>query len=308
MAEESDGIEEALEGAVRLAVTAGARLGSEIAQAREEQLRDQRLRDERQAAQLAQRFEAEKRVAVAEVSQVHRPDWWDRADAARIGQTYATARAWAPEAPEAAAAGQKMREELQARYGIDVARLDPRSVSAEVEAWRQRLNDQRRQEADRQRTAETAERAEAAVLLDQAAREDRAGDAARDDGRQAEAQTEGLGENPWLSPGQDRPEADELRGKAAEDRQTSEDSEARSNHTGGEAERLYDSAERRAADAQTMEAQGVEPGVAQSRMRADTGRANPAALATAGAGRGRAPKARKNVNRGAQVERAGVER
>lgn len=308
MADESDGIEEALEGTVRLAVTAGARLGSEIARAREEQLRDQRFRDEREAAQLAQRLEAEKRVAVAELSQVHRPDWWDRADAARIGQTYATARAWAPEAAEASGAERKMREELQSRYGIDVDHIDPRSVSAEVEAWRQRLEDQRRQEADRQRTAETAERAEAAVLLDQAAREDRRGDAARDDERTGARASEPA-ENPWLDSRRGRDGGDEVRGQAAEeDRESGRDSEARSDHTAGEAERLYDSAERRAADAQAMEAQGVDHGVAESRMRADTGRANPATLATTGAVRGRAPKARKNVNRGAQVERAGVER
>ena len=310
MADETDGIEEALEGTVRLAVMAGARLGSEIARAREEQLRDQRIRDDRSAAQLVQRFEAEKRVAVAELSQVHRPDWWDRADADRIGQTYATARAWAPEVDEAVRAEGKMREELQARYGIDVNRLDPRSVSTEVEAGRQRLEDQRRQETDRQRTAETAERAEAAVLLDQATREDRRSDAARGDERSAEAQaTEAQAdENPWLSPGQHRADAQERRADAAEDRETTRDSEARSDTTVGEAERVYDSAERRAADVRTMEAQGVEHDVAESRMRADTGRANPATVATAGAVRGRAPKARKVTNRGAQIERAGVER
>lgn len=319
MAEESDGIEEALEGTVRLAVMAGARIGSEIARAREERLRDQRFRDERETAQLAQRFEAEKRVAVAELSQVHRPDWWDRADAARIGQTYATARAWAPEAPEARGAERKMRDELQARYGIDVDRLDPRSVSAEVETWRQRLEEQRRQEADQQRTAETAERAEAAVLLDQAVREDQRGNAARDDEHRTDAPaadvqasdgqaSEPVG-HPWLNAGHGHDDAGKLRAQAAEDLDTAKDSAVSSDGAEGEAGRLYDSAERRAADAGAMEAQGVEHEVAETRMRADTGRAKPATLATTGAGHGRAPKARKaSKNRGAQIERAGVER
>ena len=306
MADETDGMEEALEGAVRLAVTAGARLGSELARAREDQLRDERLRDERESGRLAQRFEAEKQVAVAELSQVHRPDWWDRADAERIGQTYATARAWAPEVDEAARGERRMRDELQARYGIDVDRIDPRSVGAEVEAWRQRLEEQRRREAQRQRTGETAERAEAAMLLEQAAREDRRGDTARDDGH-AGAQASEPGQNPWLDSGQGRDDAG-VALAAARDRESGRGSEARSERTAGEAERLYDSAERRAADARTMEAQGVDHEVAESRMRADTGRAKPATLATAGAGRSRAPKARRAVNRGPQVERAGVER
>ncbi len=262
MADESDGIEEAVETTVRLAVMAGARLGSEIARAREERLREHRRVDEREAERLAQRIEAEKRAAVAEVSQVHRADWWERADAERIGQTYATARAWAPEADEAARAERKMREELHERYGVDLDRADVRAVATEVEAWRRRLEEQRRQEADREGSTETAERAEAALLLDQAARDDRQADGGRED---------------------------ERRGYA-------------------EAERLYDSADRRAAEVRALEAKGVDPEIAQNRMHADAAAGKPATLATGGARRGRAPKARKGVRRGAQVERSGVER
>ena len=307
MPDESDGIEEALAGTVRLAVTAGARLGSELARAREERMREQRRLDERDASRLAQRFEAEKQVAVAELSKVYRPDWWERADADRIGQAYATARAWAPEAQEAAQGERKMREELLARYGIDVDRVNPRGMSVEVERWRQRLAEQRRQEADRQRTAAGAERVEAAALLEQAARENRGADAARDDGRR-DAQANEAGNNPWLIPGQASRGvgAATTEGARLEDRER--DSTARAGQAAAETERVYDSAERRAADARAMEAQGVEPGVAQSRMRADTGRATPPTLATASGGRDRAPKARKAVNRSAQVERAGVER
>lgn len=293
MADESDGIEEALETTVRLAVMAGARLGSEIARAREERLREQRRVDEREADRLAQRFEAEKRAAVAELSQVHRPDWWERADAERIGQTYATARAWAPEADDAARAERKMREELRERYGVDLDRTDPRAVAAEVEAWRQRLEQQRRQEADRERATETSERAEAAMLLDQAAQEDRrAGDA-----RQDERETGAL-------PAEDVAEfvagARERRNEAVSV-DLVEGIRAR-------ADELYDSAERRAAEVRALEARGIDPEVAQNRMHADTAAGKPATLATAGAGRGRAPKARKGVGRGAQIERAGVER
>ncbi len=304
MPDESDGIEEALAGVVRLTVTAGARLGSELARAREARLRELRRTDEREASRLADRFEAEKRVTAAELAQVHQADWWECADPARIGQTYATARAWAPAAPEAAHAERKMREEVLARYGVDIDRIDPRSVNAEVEGWRQRLEEQRRHDADRQRTTETAERAEASTLLDQAAREDRRGDASRDDQR-AEA-TVG---NPWLDLDQRRDgEAEELQVRAAEDRGSASDSETRGEQAAAKANQVYDSAERRAADARAMEARGVNPEVAQSRMRADTGRAQPATLATAQAGRSRAPKARKTVSRGAQAERAGVER
>lgn len=293
MADESDGIEEALETTVRLAVTAGARLGSEIARAREERLREQRRVDERAAAELAQRFEAEKRAAVAELSQVHRADWWERADPERIGQTYATARAWAPEAAEAAQAEQTMRHQLRERYGVDLDRTDPRTVSREVDAWQQRLEQQRRQEADRERTSETAERAEAAMLLDQAAREDRRASAARQDERET----------------RDLPAEDVAEFVAgAQDRRNEAVSVDSVEGIRARADELYDSAERRAAEVRALEARGIDPEVAQNRMHADTAAGKPATLATAGAGRGRAPKARKGGSRGAQIERAGVER
>ena len=79
-----------------------------------------------------------------------------------------------------------MREELRGRYGIDLDRTDPRTLTAEVEAWRQRLEQQRRQEVDQQRAVDTTERVEPAGLLDQAAREDRQADAARDHERRAD--------------------------------------------------------------------------------------------------------------------------
>jgi len=309
MADESDGIEETLETNVRLAAMAGARLGSEIARARQERLREQRRLDERQADRLAQRFEAEKRTAVAELSQVHRSDWWESNDAERIGQTYATARAWAPEVGEAARAEQKMRQELRDRYGIDLDRADPRTVTAEVDAWRQRLEQQRRQDADRERNTEAAERAEAVVLLDQAARDDREAVDAREDERRADAESHqvssGSGENPWLTADQ----TEELRHRAQEAEQRAHDHEARVDQGTGDADRQYDSADRRAADVRAMEAKGIDSEVAQDRMRADAGAAKPATLATAGAGRGRPPKARKARGRaGVQVERSGVER
>ncbi|HET9647512.1 MAG TPA: hypothetical protein VFP34_04690 [Microlunatus sp.] len=175
---------------------------------------------------------------MAELSQVHRSDWWERADAERIGQTYARARAWAPDSVEAARAAQKMRDELLDRYGLDLDRIDPRTVGAEVEAWQGRPDEQR-QRGDGPRTAVAAERTEAAILLDQAAREDSHGAAAGEPG--------------------------------ADGRNTRDGSVAGS-------PLLYDSAHRRAASARAMETQGIDPDVAEGRMRADTGVAKPATL------------------------------
>lgn len=295
MAEESDGIEEALESTVRLAAMAGARLGAEIARAHEDRLREQRRADAREADRLAQRFEAEKQAAILEVSQVHRPDWWERADAERIGQTYATARAWAPEANEAARAEHKMRVELRDRYGVDVGRHDPRTVTADIEAWKQRLEQQRRQTAEQARATETAE---AAALLAQAARDDRRADAASKS-EPGDARAE------FLAGAWDRKQESVSTDSVEGIRARSGDTSGRSTR---EAERLYDSADRRTADAVALTANGIDPEVAESRMHADTVAGAPATGATAGVGRGRAPRARKAAGRGAQIQRAGVER
>lgn len=150
-----------------------------------------------------------------------------------------------------------MRVELRDRYGVDVGRHDPRTVTADIEAWKQRLEQQRRQTAEHPRAAEAAE---AAALLAQAARDDRQADAARADERNAEA------------------------------------------------EHLYDSADRRMADAAAMTANGIDSQVAESRMHADTAAGTPATAATTGGRHGRAPRARTTRGRGSQTQRAGVER
>lgn len=74
-------------------------------------------------------------------------------------------------------------------------------------------------------------------------------------------------------------------------------------------EPLYDSAERRAADATRLKADGVEPAVVEARLQADAGVGVPASQATSSTGRGgAAPRARTNRGRGAQLTRPGVER
>jgi hypothetical protein len=118
-----DGIDEALEGAMRLALITAARIGSELAAVRTELLRQERSRDELAARRAQARHEAERRVAVAELSPVYRTDWWDAAGPEQIGKAYQTAVAWAQESPEAAAAVERIQTEVHGRYGIDVPAL-----------------------------------------------------------------------------------------------------------------------------------------------------------------------------------------
>ena len=84
MADESDGIEEAFEGQLRIAVTAAGRVGEALARAREEAARRAQAQSEQAARELSSRFEAEKRAARVELGSVHRSDWWDKATPQQI--------------------------------------------------------------------------------------------------------------------------------------------------------------------------------------------------------------------------------
>src|SRR5450756_54925 len=90
MSVEADGIEEALEGGLRVALTAAGRL------------------------------HVERMAARAQLAPVTDSAWWDRAGAREITQAYATAKAWSGIDPDAERAVERIRGEVRVRYGVDV--------------------------------------------------------------------------------------------------------------------------------------------------------------------------------------------
>ena len=281
MADESDGIEEAFEGQLRVLVSAAGQVGERIARAREDALRRAQAASEQEARELRSRMDAEHRAARAEFGNVHRSDWWDRASAEQIGHTYQVTRAWAQEDPEAVRAEQRIRDELRTRYGVDVdnAGGDPAAVRAAVERAE---HERAAGEAERGRSAE--ESAEAQRLMQQAEHEDRRADEAR-----AAAEHE--------------PDPEERARAAAE----AEQREGAGDRAREDGRAMYDSAERRDATARDLEGKGIDHEVVATRMRADVSQAKPAPEATA-RGPQKAPKARRSRGRGAQVQRAGLDR
>ena len=170
MAEESDGIEEALESTVRLSAMAGARLGSEIARAHEDRLREQRHIDEREADRLQRRLEAERYVSVPGSGDVRTPHPGERVSAAAPGEErwneLREAKEWA-----------KSREpETWARYQDDVMGSDSAEGREAAErglmrSWREaQARDSDAPSAAADRTF-ALEQAEAAMLVAAADRE-----------------------------------------------------------------------------------------------------------------------------------------
>lgn len=280
MVEETDGIEEAFEGQVRIFVTAAGQVAERLARAREQALRRAQERSEQQAREMRSRLEAEHRAARAELAGVHGTDWWDRATPERIGHAWQVARAWAHEDPEAVRAEQRVRDELRTRYGIDADNAG--AAPAAVEAAIQRA-DYERAQVDAERTREQAERAEAHRLLGDAAHEGRRADDAR-----AAARHE--------------PDPDERLRAAAE----AEQREAAADHLRADSRTRYDSAERRQTAAHELEAKGIDRQLVATKMRADVSQGRPATEAV------QAPfkttKVRKARTRGGQRQRSGLDR
>lgn len=285
MAEETDGIEEALEGQLRVLVTAAGQVGERIARAREESARRAQAGSEREARELQSRLAAERQAARAELGNVHRSEWWDHATPEQIGHSYQVARAWANEDPEAVRAEQRVRDELRARYGIDVDNTgaNPESVRQTVRLGLDRAErDRTNAEAERSRAEQ--EKGEAQRLLTEAAHEERRADTAR-----------GAAEH--------EPDPEErIRAAAA-----AEQSEARAASAGTDGRNLFDSAERREGTAHELAAKGINHEVVATRMRADVSQGKPAAEAVK-AGKTKTPKARKTRGHGTQVQRSGLDR
>lgn len=281
MALETDGIEEAFEGQLRVLVTAAGQVGERVARAREESMRKAQAQSEQHARELHSRLEAERRVARAEFSNAHRSGWWDRVTPEQIAHTYQLATAWGHEDPDAVRAERRIRDELQTRYDIDVndTGADPQAVKAAVERAE-------RLQADglAERRAAAAEEAEAVRLLTEADRTERAADEQRAVAEHAPTNEEVIAANSRADL-HDR-EAQDVRDQAAP---------------------LYDSVERRKATAREMETKGIDQRVVASRMQADVSQAKPATAAVTTQA-SRAKRARAARGKSAQRQRGGLQR
>lgn len=166
---EGDGVEDALDGALRTSLAVAGRLAEQLMRIREESARRAEASSLQQAREYQAWFDAERAVARAELPPVHEASWWDRTGTADISRAYETATVWSLHDEEARRASDCTYEEVRARYGIDVGNPGAdlsavRVALARVEADRQPVDDERNR-ADE-------EQAEAHRLLEHADRVD----------------------------------------------------------------------------------------------------------------------------------------
>lgn len=117
---EADGMEDAVDAALRTGLMVAGRIGEQLARLREEDQRTIAAAEEHRARELQERFDARRAAARAQLAPTARDDWWDKTTPEMIERAHQTATAWKTYDPEAAQASEHIRDEVQARYGIDV--------------------------------------------------------------------------------------------------------------------------------------------------------------------------------------------
>ncbi|WP_182262774.1 hypothetical protein [Rhodococcus sp. UFZ-B548] len=213
----------------RVGLQSASRLAEQMGRAREKQIRDAEAKSVQAARELRERLVAERSVIEAQLRPVMTDRWWEDASHAQIADSWQQARGWQDHSQPAADAADRIRTQVQTRYGIDAAApgIDPR----EIENLLQAAEEAKRAATDEQELAER-ENVKASELMAEADRLDKT--------------------------------ATEAEGTPAET-EIAEDADA--HRAAAEAE--YDSAERRDALAADMNAGGVDKETIGARMTAD---------------------------------------
>lgn len=171
MADEPDGVDEVFEAALRVGLTVAGRMAEQAARAREQTARDAQAASEQQARELASRLGAERFAARAHLAATEQPGWWTTASPQRIAEAWESARSWQDLDPAARAAADRIRAEVRERYGVDVdqPRAEPGALADAIAAREAADRD-----AQQQRQQGRRDQVEAALLLAEVDRADRA--------------------------------------------------------------------------------------------------------------------------------------
>ncbi|WP_104131463.1 hypothetical protein [Cryobacterium sp. M91] len=135
MAEDTDGVGEAFDDQLRIALTIASQFGERIARLREQLARQREAAATQQTRELEARFEAERGAARASLAPVQQPEWWNQATPEDIAGAHETATVWRDYDDVANSAETRIRDEVRERYGIDVDApgADPVAVAAALQ-------------------------------------------------------------------------------------------------------------------------------------------------------------------------------
>lgn len=136
-APENDEVTEVTAAKLRTALMAAAQVAQRLARAREQDLREATAASTQEAAELQSRLEAQRQSALALTAPTKRDDWWDNATVDDISHLYEVAHAWEDIDPDLRRDAERIRDEVNTRYGIapaDLTRAD--TLTREADAQR----------------------------------------------------------------------------------------------------------------------------------------------------------------------------
>ncbi|WP_432246227.1 hypothetical protein ACRB8A_20145 (plasmid) [Arthrobacter sp. G.S.26] len=177
---EADGMEDVVEGGLRQSLLIASRIAETIARRRQENQRQLEQQDTEAAREAVTRLAGERSAARAVLSPVQKDEWWDKAQPADVATVYAVAEGWKNHDPIALAAAEKIRTEVQNRYGIETHDLggDPAALQAGVQgavaekakqdAQAQAEDEKRKSEAEHEKSMQLIAAARAEELRAQA--------------------------------------------------------------------------------------------------------------------------------------------
>lgn len=189
MTQDSDGVNEVMDGSMRVALTLAGQVGERLAREQEQAARAAQTASEADARAMQTRLAAERAVARSQLAPLEHAAWWDKANVQQITDALRVAVTWQAVDPQAAAAVAVIRQQVQERFGVEVEQ--PRSDPIRVgEADSQNVRN-----ITRERTR--MERAEAAQVL---AADDRSQAASTYDSRERREQRAGGMERAGVEP------------------------------------------------------------------------------------------------------------
>jgi hypothetical protein len=175
MAEETDGVREAFDDALRIALTVATQLGEKAARLHEQFAREREARAVQTNRELEARFEGERGAMRAGLLPLRQEGWWETASVSDIANARETAVAWRDYDEVARETNSAIEREVRGRYGIDANDVgsDPSEAAKAL-----RTAESERAEAREKRERDGEELAAADMLLVAADRSDRASERA----------------------------------------------------------------------------------------------------------------------------------
>lgn len=127
MSQDTDGVNDVMDGGARMALTLAGQMGERLARQREQAAREARVLSDVDAREVQARLVAERAAARAQLAPVEGNAWWETATTKQITDALQVAVTWQAVDPQAAAAAAVIRRQVPQRYGVSVDHLNTRS-------------------------------------------------------------------------------------------------------------------------------------------------------------------------------------